>query len=130
MLRTRKQRVVRMRRRERAGVLVTGLGTYWGSRIAQQLERSTGVEIVVGVDTREPRLPLEKHRVRARRLVLLDPPPHRAGDARSTRSCTPTSSSTPTGISGRTLHEINVIGTMNLLAAAGAAGQPRPQGRS
>ena len=27
-------------------------------------------------------------------------------------------------MSGRTLHEINVIGTMNLLAAAGAPGSP------
>ena len=29
-----------------------------------------------------------------------------------------------TKLSGRALHEINVIGTMNLLAAAGAAGSP------
>ena len=39
-------------------VLVTGLGTFWGSRLAQQLEQRDDVEIVVGLDTTEPRLPL------------------------------------------------------------------------
>ncbi len=41
-------------------VLVTGLGTFWGSRIAQALEQDPDVELVVGVDTREPRLPLSR----------------------------------------------------------------------
>ena len=41
-------------------VLVTGLGTFWGSRLAQHLEQREDVEVVVGVDTREPRLPLER----------------------------------------------------------------------
>ena len=41
-------------------VLVTGLGTFWGSRLAQVLEADPSVELVVGVDTREPRLPLER----------------------------------------------------------------------
>ena len=34
-------------------ILVTGLGTYWGSRIAQALEHDPGVELVVGVDRSE-----------------------------------------------------------------------------
>lgn len=102
-------------------ILVTGLGSYWGSRIAQALEHDPAVELVVGVDTRDPRLPLEKTEfVRAdssysilNRIVhatQVDTILHTHLLADSTVA------------SGRTLHEVNVIGTMNLLAAAGAAG--------
>ena len=45
-----------------------------------------------------------------------------SGPPRSTPSSTPSSSSTPPRCPARALHEINVIGTLNLLAAAGAAG--------
>jgi UDP-glucose 4-epimerase len=41
-------------------VLVTGLGTFWGSRLAQALEQFDDVEVIVGLDTNEPRLPLER----------------------------------------------------------------------
>ena len=30
-------------------ILVTGLGTFWGSKVAQRLEQEPGVELVVGV---------------------------------------------------------------------------------
>ena len=104
-------------------ILVTGLGSYWGSRIAQRLEDESGVELVVGVDTRDPRLPLEKTEfVRAdssysilQRIV------------RATRIDTIVHTHLlvdSAGASSRLLHEVNVIGTMNLLAAAGAAGSP------
>jgi len=49
------QRVVRLMR-----ILVTGLGTFWGSKVAQRLEQEPGVELVVGVDTQEPVVPLER----------------------------------------------------------------------
>jgi UDP-glucose 4-epimerase len=104
-------------------ILVTGLGTYWGSRIAQRLENEPGVELVVGVDTRDPRLPLEKTEfvradssysilqriVRATRVDTIVHT-HLLVDSAVTSS--------------RSLHEVNVIGTMNLLAAAGAADSP------
>lgn len=104
-------------------VLVTGLGTYWGSRLAQHLESQPGVDVVVGVDTREPVLPLERTEfVRAdssfsilERIVKatqVDTILHTHLIVDSTQD------------SGRALHEVNVIGTMNLLAAAGAAGSP------
>ncbi len=104
-------------------VLVTGLGTFWGSRLAQQLEQRPDVEVVVGLDTREPRLPLERTEfVRAdssysilNRIVQateVDTILHTHLIVDSTK------------LSGRALHEINVIGTMNLLAAAGTAGSP------
>ena len=41
-------------------VLVTGLGTFWGSRLALALEQIPEVEVIVGLDTEEPRLPLER----------------------------------------------------------------------
>ncbi len=102
-------------------VLVTGLGTFWGSRIAQALEQRPDVDLVVGVDTREPRLPLTRTEfVKAdasytilRRMVRatqVDTVLHTHLEVDSTRT------------SSRRIHEVNVIGTMNLLAAAAAEG--------
>jgi UDP-glucose 4-epimerase len=104
-------------------VLVTGLSTYWGGRVAQALERRPDVEVVVGLDTRDPRIQLERtefvradttHSIIARivRATQVDTIIHTHLIVDSTR------------VSGRTLHEINVIGTMNLLAAAGASQSP------
>lgn len=100
-------------------VLITGLGTFWGSRLAQQVEALDDVDVVIGVDTTEPRLPMERTEfVRTdssysilNRIVSaagIDTILHTHLIVDSTRQ------------TGRTLHEINVIGTMNLLAAAGA----------
>ena len=77
--------------------------------------------MIVGLDT-EPAAPAPRtHRVRAGRLELLDPRPHRAGHEVDTILHTHLIVDS-TELPGRALHEINVIGTMNLLAAAGAAG--------
>jgi len=102
-------------------ILVTGLGTFWGSRLAQALEALDDVEVIVGLDTDEPRLPLERTEfVRAdsdysilQRIVKatrVDTILHTHLLVDSTEHGT------------RRMHEVNVIGTMNLLAAAGAAG--------
>jgi UDP-glucose 4-epimerase len=32
-------------------VLVTGLGTFWGSKLAQALEALDAAEVIIGVDT-------------------------------------------------------------------------------
>src|SRR5262249_21905299 len=104
-------------------VLVTGLSTYWGGRVAQALEHRSDVECVVGVDTRDPRIQLERtefvradstHSILARivRATQVDTIVHTHLIVDSTRS------------SNRGLHETNVIGTMNLLAAAGAPQSP------
>jgi UDP-glucose 4-epimerase len=104
-------------------VLVTGLGTFWGSRLAQELERRRDVDVVVGVDTTEPVLPLERtefvrtdstHSILQRivQATQVDTILHTHLIVDSTK------------LSGRAMHEINVIGTMNLLAAAGAADSP------
>ena len=104
-------------------ILLTGLSTFWGGRLAQALEARDDVEVIIGVDTRDPQLPLERTEfVRCdstfsilSRIVAatqVDTIVHTHLVANSTR------------FPGRTLHEINVIGTMNLLAAAGAPGSP------
>jgi UDP-glucose 4-epimerase len=104
-------------------VLVTGLSTFWGGRVAQALETNPDVEVLVGVDTRDPRVPLERtefvrvdssYSILARivRAAQIDTIVHSHMIVDSTIA------------SGRAVHEINVIGTMNLLAAAGAAGSP------
>ena len=101
-------------------VLVTGLGTFWGGRVAQALERDPNVEMIVGLDTDAPKVQLERTEyVRADqsysilnrivRATQVDTILHTFLVVDSTR------------MSGRELHEVNVIGTMNLLAAAAAA---------
>ncbi|MGH8998664.1 MAG: NAD-dependent epimerase/dehydratase family protein [Acidimicrobiia bacterium] len=102
-------------------VLVTGIGTFWGGRLAQRLESEPGVEVIVGLGTRPPLVPLERTEVvRAdssysilSRLVAateVDVVAHTQLDVDSTTT------------SERALHETNVIGTMNVLAAAGSPG--------
>jgi UDP-glucose 4-epimerase len=102
-------------------VLLTGLSTFWGGKLAAVLEASDDVEVVVGVDTRGPRVPLERTEFvrsdqsysileRIVRATQVDTILHTHLIVDSTTA------------SGRTVHEINVIGTMNLLAAAGAPG--------
>ena len=98
-------------------VLVTGLGTFWGGRAAQALELDEDVEVIVGLDTTEPSVELERTEfVRAdegysilSRIVKaahIDTILHTFLIVDTTRTAP------------RTVHETNVIGTMNLLAAA------------
>jgi UDP-glucose 4-epimerase len=101
-------------------VLITGLSTFWGGRVAQALESDPSVEVIVGLDTHEPRVALERTEYvkadqsysilsRIVRATQVDTILHTFLVVDSSR------------MSGSQLHEINVIGTMNLLAAAGAA---------
>ena len=102
-------------------VLVTGLGTFWGGRVAQALEADPDVDVIVGLDREEPKVPLERTEfVRAdesysilARIVAA---------ARVDTILHTFLVVDSTSMSSRHLHETNVIGTMNLLAAAGAAG--------
>ena len=41
-------------------VLITGLSSFWGGRIAQALERDPSVETIVGLDSRAPVVALER----------------------------------------------------------------------
>ena len=102
-------------------ILVTGVDSFWGGRAAAVLETDTDVEVVVGMGMGTPRVELERTEyVRSdqsysllQRIVqatAVDTIVHTFLELDSTR------------VSGRSLHERNVIGTMNLLAAAGAPG--------
>ncbi len=91
--------------------------------MAQALESDPEVEMILGMGTREPSVALERTEfVRADqtysilsrivRATQVDTIVHTFLVVDSTR------------VSGRALHEINVIGSMNLLAAAGQSGSP------
>jgi UDP-glucose 4-epimerase len=98
-------------------VLVTGLGSFWGGRVAQALEADPSVDVIVGLDTREPTVELERTEYvrtdegysilsRIVRATQVDTIVHTFLVVDSTRA------------SSRQVHETNVIGTMNLFAAA------------
>jgi UDP-glucose 4-epimerase len=100
-------------------VLVTGLGTFWGGRVAQQLEKDPDVEVIVGLDRHEPEVELERTEYvrsdenysilsRIVKATKVDTIVHTFLLVDSTTA------------RARTIHEINVIGTMNLFAAASA----------
>jgi UDP-glucose 4-epimerase len=102
-------------------VLVTGLGSFWGSHLAQKLETMPDVEMIVGLDTHEPRLPLERTEfVKADSNYSILDRIVRATEVDTILHTHLIVDSTT--LPGRAMHEINVIGTMNLLAAAGVAG--------
>jgi UDP-glucose 4-epimerase len=97
-------------------VLITGLSTYWGGRLAQALEAHPEIEAIIGVDNHDPTLELERTefvRVSNQHALL-----RRIVDAAEIDTVVDSRlvvDSTTT--SARLAHENNVIGTMNLLAA-------------
>ena len=104
-------------------ILITGLATYWGGRLAQALERFSEVEAVIGVDNEEPTVELERTeyvKVGAQhallRRVVEAAEIDTVVDTRLVVDSTMTSSSKA--------HENNVMGTMNILAACTGADSP------
>jgi UDP-glucose 4-epimerase len=102
-------------------ILVTGLGTFWGGRVAQALEQEPDTEVIIGLDTTEPTVELERTEYvrsdesysilsRIVRAAHIDTIVHTFLVVDSTQ------------MAPRHVHEINVIGTMNLCAAASQAG--------
>ena len=104
-------------------VLVTGADTLWGGRMVQVLEAGPVVEMVLGLGAGTPTLRFERAEfVRADETYSI-----------LSRIVTATAVDTvvhtfmivdSTKATARALHEVNVIGTMNLLAAAAATGSP------
>ncbi len=102
-------------------VLVTGADTFWGGRMIQALETDPGMDVILGMGTRAPSVPFERAEfVRAdQNYSILN----RIVKATQVDTILHTFMITnSTTVPSRAMHEINVIGTMNLLAAAGAAG--------
>ncbi|HEY1118553.1 MAG TPA: NAD-dependent epimerase/dehydratase family protein, partial [Acidimicrobiales bacterium] len=104
-------------------VLVTGLGTFWGARVAKALEADPDVDVIVGLDKVEPTIELERTEYvksdenysilsRIVEATQVDTIVHTFLVVDSTM------------MSSRSIHEINTIGTMNLFAAASAAESP------
>lgn len=97
-------------------ILITGLSTYWGGRLAQALEQDPAVETVIGVDKRPPKVALERtefvrvedHHSLIRRIVQAA----EIDTVVDTRLVADAIVTSP-----KLAHENNVIGTMNVLAA-------------
>lgn len=102
-------------------VLITGLGTFWGGRVAQALEADPDVDIIVGLDVHEPNVRLERTEyVRSdENYSILSRIVQATGVDTIVHTFLVVDS---TQMSSRTMHEINVIGTMNLFAAASSPG--------
>ncbi len=108
-------------------VLVTGLSTHWGGRLAEALEANPTIEAIIGVDSSEPTRELERTEfvkvgvqhsliekiVRAAEIDTVIDTRMIVDSARSQSGSKPTS-----------IHENNVIGTLNILAACSAADSP------
>ncbi|HZQ57325.1 MAG TPA: NAD-dependent epimerase/dehydratase family protein [Acidimicrobiales bacterium] len=102
-------------------VLITGVGSFWGGRVAQALESDPGVDVIIGLGVDAPAVPLQRTEYvpadqsysilsRIVQATRVDTILHTFLVVDSTRA------------RSSELHEQNVIGTMNLLAAAGAPG--------
>jgi UDP-glucose 4-epimerase len=98
-------------------VLITGLATFWGGLVAQRLESDPSIDVIIGLDTFEPTVELERTEFvrtdesysilsRLVRATQVDTIVHTFLVVDSSQ------------MSGGRIHETNVIGTMNLFAAA------------
>jgi UDP-glucose 4-epimerase len=104
-------------------VLVTGLSTYWGGRLAQALESFEHVEAIIGVDSEDPKQELERTEyVKVSNQHSLLERIVRAAEIDTvidTRLVVNSLMAPP-----RLAHENNVIGTMNILAACTGGDSP------
>jgi UDP-glucose 4-epimerase len=102
-------------------ILITGVSSFWGGRLAQAIERDRAVEAIIGVSTEDPTCELTRtefvrvglQHALLRRIV-------QAADIDTvidTRLVVDSLQASP-----RAAHEANVIGTMNILTACGGAG--------
>jgi UDP-glucose 4-epimerase len=97
-------------------VLVTGVQTYWGYRVARALEQRDDVDVIVGVAPEDPLGELDRaeyvkvgaQHALLRRIVQAA----RIDTVLDTRLVVNSTTTSP-----RLAHENNVIGTMNILAA-------------
>jgi UDP-glucose 4-epimerase len=104
-------------------ILLTGLSTYWGGRLAECLERDPAVEAIIGVDRTPPKVALDRtefvqvadsHSL-IRRIVAAA----EIDTVVDTRLVVD-----PIVTTARRAHENNVIGTMNVLAACNGPDSP------
>jgi UDP-glucose 4-epimerase len=104
-------------------ILITGLSSFWGGRLAQALEADPSVETVIGVSQEDPTCELERteyvrvglQHALLRRIVQAA----EIDTVIDTRLVVDSLRASP-----RVAHEANVIGTMNILAACGGPDSP------
>src|ERR1700736_6095926 len=94
-------------------ILITGLSSYWGGRLAQALEREPQIEAIVGVDSDDP-----QHELERTEFVRVDTHPaliRRIVNAAAIDTVVDTRLVVdPLTTPLKQAHQINVIGTMNL----------------
>jgi len=104
-------------------VLITGLSTYWGGRLAQELEKDRRIEAIIGVDSRDPRCELERTefvRIGTQHALI-----RRIIDAAEVDTVVDTRLVVDSiWTSARAAHENNVIGTMNIVTACDGRESP------
>jgi UDP-glucose 4-epimerase len=104
-------------------ILITGLSTYWGGRLAQQLEQDPEVEAIIGVDRRPPKVELQRteyvHVADSHSLIRRIVHAAEIDTLVDTRLVLD-----PIVTSARRAHENNVLGTLNVLAACGGDDTP------
>ena len=109
-------------------ILVTGLSTYWGGRLAAALERNPDVEAIIGVDSEDPTRELDRTEfVRVSNQHAPDPPDRAAAEIDTvvdTRLVVDSATTAP-----RLAHENNVMGTLNILAACSGPDSPGAKAR-
>ena len=98
-------------------VVITGIASHWGAELTRRLERDPGVDYLAGIDTEPPAADLERTDfieadLRSPLLSRLLP----STEADTVVHCGILWYPEP-GKPARALHEINVIGTLQLLAA-------------
>jgi UDP-glucose 4-epimerase len=98
-------------------VLITGVGSYLGTELARRLEADPSIEYIAGLDERPPRAKLERTdflEADIRNPLIAKLIPQARVDTvvhnKIIRRPGP-------GMSGRSAHDINVIGSLQLLAA-------------
>ncbi len=102
-------------------VLITGVGRFWGANLARALENDHSLDFVCAIDTREPsgefgRTEIVRGDIRNPSIARL-----LAVTRVDTVVHTQIFGANHPGASSRLLHDMNVIGTMNLLAACNAS---------
>ena len=102
-------------------MLITGVGSYLGTLLAARLEDDPEVEAVIGLDTRKPRFPLL--RTELIHADIRDPSiaPLIARTEADTVVHNSIVRQPGPGMSARAMHDINVIGSLQLLSACGQA---------
>src|SRR4051812_13399612 len=98
-------------------VLITGVSTFLGLRLAKRLESDPSIDHLVGVDLSEPPIPVEG--MEFIRVDIRNPLIARVLEATKVDTLVHTNiASSPARVGGRSqMKENNVIGTMQLLAA-------------